>query len=112
MDHLGLSGGDSAGQVYSNMVNRAGILNKKAVYERLGSHHGIIQYFKTSDQSIEVAFANQSDLSTYMQTYPLPSPKFRANWIQLLVDNLQLRTCYKGCHPRQFTPEYPYTQHY
>jgi serine/threonine protein kinase len=77
---------DSAGSVYSNMVNRAEILNEKAVYERLGSHHGIIQCFKTSDQSIELAFANQGDLSTYMQTYPLPSSQFRANWIQLLVD--------------------------
>jgi len=50
MDHLGLSGGlqkivclknqkytpkTTAGPVYSNMVNRAEILNEKAVYERL-----------------------------------------------------------------------------
>jgi serine/threonine protein kinase len=77
---------DSAGLVYSNMVNRTEILNEKAVYGRLGSHHGIIQCFKTSDQSIQLAFANQGDLSTYIQTYSLPSPQFRANWIRLLVD--------------------------
>ncbi|KAH8695766.1 kinase-like domain-containing protein [Phaeosphaeriaceae sp. PMI808] len=71
---------------YSNMVNRAEILNEKAVYERLGNHDGIIQCFKALGESIELAFANQGDLSTYMQTSPLPSPKFRAKWIQLLVD--------------------------
>lgn len=73
-------------RAYSNMVNRAEILNEKAVYKRLGSHDGIIQCFEALDESIELAFANQGDLSTYMETHPLPSRKFRAKWIQLLVD--------------------------
>jgi serine/threonine protein kinase len=35
---------------------------------------------------IELAFANQGDLSTYMQTKPPPPHEVRAKWIKLLVD--------------------------
>ncbi|KAF1962102.1 hypothetical protein CC80DRAFT_400151, partial [Byssothecium circinans] len=55
-------------------------------YERLGSHDGIIQCFKALDESIELAFANQGDLSAYMQTNSLPSRELRAKWIRSLVD--------------------------
>jgi serine/threonine protein kinase len=71
---------------YTNMTRRAQILNEKAVYERLGSHDGIIQCFKALDEWIELAFANQGDLSTYIQTNSLPCQEFRVKWIQLLVD--------------------------
>jgi serine/threonine protein kinase len=75
-----------ANTAYFNMVNRAEILNEIAVYERLGSHDGIIQCFKVRDGSIELAFASQGDLLSYMQMNPLPSRQFRAKWIQMLVD--------------------------
>lgn len=71
---------------YINMVNRTDILNEKAVYERLGSHDGIIKCLKTQDESIELAFANQGDLAAHMQRTPTPSRNFRAKWIQSLVD--------------------------
>ncbi|KAF2176765.1 kinase-like protein [Zopfia rhizophila CBS 207.26] len=77
---------NNSGSAYSNMVNRAEILNEKAVYERLGTHHGIIHCFKALDESIELAFANQGDLSTYMRANPLPSQKFRVKWIQVVVN--------------------------
>lgn len=77
---------NNPGSAYSNMVNRAEILNEKAVYERLGTHHGIIHCFKALNESIELAFANQGDLSTYIRVNPLPSQKFRVKWIQVVVD--------------------------
>ncbi|PGH14650.1 hypothetical protein AJ80_05830 [Polytolypa hystricis UAMH7299] len=57
----------------SNFMNREEIRNEKAVYERLGSHEGIIHCFKALDDSIELAFANQTQ-------------ELRGNWIQSLVD--------------------------
>jgi hypothetical protein len=71
---------------HSNWVNRAEIQNEKEVFERLGSYDGIIQCFKATNEMIELAFANQGDLSTYMQTKPPPPHEVRTKWIQLLVD--------------------------
>ncbi|KAF2460479.1 kinase-like domain-containing protein [Lineolata rhizophorae] len=73
-------------RAYSNMVNRAEIQTEKAVYERLGSHAGIIECFKATDESIELAFANQGDLAAYMQANLAPAQELRAKWIRLLVD--------------------------
>ncbi|KKZ67384.1 hypothetical protein EMCG_06946 [[Emmonsia] crescens] len=71
---------------YSNFINRAELQNEKAVYERLGSHDGIIHCFKALDESIELAFANQGDLEKYIQTNSSPSRELRAKWIRSLAD--------------------------
>ncbi|KAK2799698.1 hypothetical protein FQN50_008398 [Emmonsiellopsis sp. PD_5] len=71
---------------YSNFINREELRNEKAVYERLGTHDGIIRCFKALDGSIELAFANQGDLKKYLQTNSSPSREFRASWIRSLVE--------------------------
>ncbi|WEW62032.1 hypothetical protein PRK78_007532 [Emydomyces testavorans] len=58
---------------YSNFMNREEIRNEKAVYERLGSHSGIIHGFTPVDDGIELALANQGDLEKYMRTNASPS---------------------------------------
>jgi serine/threonine protein kinase len=72
--------------VHSNWVNRMELLREKAVYERLGSHDGIIKCFKALDESIELAFANQGDLEHYVENNPPPPRPLRARWIRSLVD--------------------------
>ncbi|PGH01686.1 serine/threonine protein kinase [Helicocarpus griseus UAMH5409] len=71
---------------YSNFMNREEMRNEKAVYERLGSHEGIIHCYKALDDSIELAYANQGDLEKYMQKNPSPPQETKENWIRSLVD--------------------------
>jgi hypothetical protein len=68
---------------YSNIVNRAEILNEKAVYERLETHYRIIYCFKYLEGLIKLAFANQGELLTYCR----PESEFLST-IVLLSDDL------------------------
>jgi serine/threonine protein kinase len=57
------------------------------VYERLGPHQGIIGYYGISDEStgaINLAYANDGDLSDYIKTSSKPSQARRAEMIRLL----------------------------
>ena len=75
-------GYDAENQSFRDLVD-----NERKVYERLGSHEGIITYFGISDEStgtIKLAYANNGDLSDYITTCPKPSKADRAAMIRLL----------------------------
>jgi hypothetical protein len=64
-------GYDAENQSFHGLVD-----NERKVYERLGSHEGIIKYFGISDKltgAIKLAYANNGDLSDYITTYSKPS---------------------------------------
>jgi serine/threonine protein kinase len=70
-----------------NQSSRALVDNERKVYERLGSHKGIIEYYGISDEltgAIKLAYANDGDLSDYITTYSKPSQARRAEMIRLL----------------------------
>lgn len=72
-----------------NQMFRDMIINERLIYERLGSHKGIISYLGVHDQStgaIKLAYAKQGDLDLYIQSNDEPSEAFRATWIQSLVE--------------------------
>lgn len=70
-----------------NMTRRFEIQNEISNYERLGKHDGIIECLDLQKESIELAFANQGDLSSYIKSQPVPTEAFRVKWIQSLVDS-------------------------
>ncbi|EGD85263.2 serine/threonine protein kinase [Trichophyton rubrum D6] len=71
---------------YINEANIICLANEANVYKRLGRHDGIIQCFQTSSYSIELAFANQGDLFTYMQNNPRPTEAVIVDWIRSLAE--------------------------
>jgi serine/threonine protein kinase len=75
-------GYDVENQSFRDLVD-----NERKVYERLGSHEGILKYFGISDEStgaIKLAYANNGDLSHYIMTYHKPPQARRAAMIRLL----------------------------
>jgi serine/threonine protein kinase len=73
---------------YSNSINRDTLKREKAIYQRLGSYKGIIQCFKASDDGIELAFAKQGNLETYIEQNIEPQEPFKTEWILSLTDTL------------------------
>ena len=73
---------------YINDINRKNLKNEKSIYRRLGNHNGIISCFKPSDYEIELAFAKQGNLETYIETNPEPYESFKTEWILSLTDTL------------------------
>ncbi|PGH23695.1 hypothetical protein AJ80_02301 [Polytolypa hystricis UAMH7299] len=70
---------------YINNINRDTLKNEKSVYERLGSHKGIVTCFKTSDYGIELAFAKQGDLESHIAANPEPDGSSKTDWIVSLI---------------------------
>lgn len=71
-----------------NEINRETLKREKSVYERLGNHNGIITCLKASDDGIELAFAKQGDLESYIETTPEPHESVKISWILSLTDTL------------------------
>ncbi|KAL2370472.1 serine/threonine protein kinase [Blastomyces gilchristii SLH14081] len=72
-----------------NQMYRDMIINERLVYERLGSHKGIISYLGVHDEvtgAIRLAYAKEGDLECYIQSHDKPSETIRTTWIQLLVE--------------------------
>ncbi|OJD18390.1 serine/threonine protein kinase [Emergomyces pasteurianus Ep9510] len=75
---------DSYNQMYHDMI-----MNERLIYERLGSHKGIISYLGVHDEltgAIRLAYAKEGDLECYIQSHDKPSETIRVTWIQLLVE--------------------------
>lgn len=60
--------------------------NEVQVYQRLGSHRGIIHCFNATNNSIELTFANQGNLHDYIHGNPMPSEAVRREWMKSLTD--------------------------
>ena len=86
LDHY--AGHDRSNMEYINDINHKILKNEKSIYQRLGNHNGIISCFKASDYGIELAFAKQGNLETYIETNPEPHESFRTEWILSLTDTL------------------------
>jgi hypothetical protein len=82
------SGHDCSNMEYINDINRKTLKYEKSIYERLGNHEGIILCFKASDYGIELAFAKQGNLETYIKTNIEPPESFKTAWILSLTDIL------------------------
>lgn len=81
-------GQDSAYVEYINDANRENLKNERSIYERLGNHKGIITCLKASDFGIELAFAEQGDLETYIKNNVEPHASLKTEWILSLIDTL------------------------
>ncbi|KAJ9217055.1 hypothetical protein DTO166G4_1515 [Paecilomyces variotii] len=86
LEHL--SEPDRGDTEYINEINRETIRHEICVYERLGSHRGIISCLGVSEHGIELAFANQGNLGSYIENNPEPTESFKAAWILTLTDTL------------------------
>ncbi|QSS61031.1 hypothetical protein I7I51_05839 [Histoplasma capsulatum] len=67
-----------------NQMYRDMIINERLIYERLGSHKGIISYLGVHDQltgAIRLAYVKEGDLECYIQSHDKPSEAVRATWI-------------------------------
>jgi serine/threonine protein kinase len=73
---------------YSNSINRDTLKREKAIYQRLGNYKGIIHCFNASEDGIELAFAKQGDLETYIERNIEPQEPFKTKWILSLTDTL------------------------
>jgi serine/threonine protein kinase len=71
-----------------NQTNCEIFLNEKAIYERLEHHEGIIHCFKASDDALELAYAKEGDLKTYIETQTEPQLSTKIDWILSLIDTL------------------------
>ncbi|PGH09030.1 hypothetical protein AJ79_05759 [Helicocarpus griseus UAMH5409] len=72
----------------------------KAIYQRLGTHNGIIHCFKVHDRSTELALAKQGNLEQYILTHPAaPSVERRRLWIQELAE------AFGHVHERRVVPQ-------
>ncbi|PGH10662.1 hypothetical protein AJ79_05376 [Helicocarpus griseus UAMH5409] len=63
---------------------------ERQIYERLGSHAGILPYFGPHDDTgaIQLAYAQQGDLAAYIQSRSdpsLPPQALRKTWIETLI---------------------------
>ncbi|MCJ1253633.1 hypothetical protein MMC24_001445 [Lignoscripta atroalba] len=86
LDHY--SEHDRSNMEYIHDINRETLKHEKSIYERLGNHKGIIHCFKASDYGIELAFAKQGNLETYIKTNTAPHESFKTEWILSLIDTL------------------------
>lgn len=71
-------------QMYRDMIS-----TERQIYERLGSHKGIIPYSRVHDHStgtIKLAYAQQGDLESYIDYHDMPSEAIRASWIETSVE--------------------------
>jgi serine/threonine protein kinase len=73
---------------YINEINKEALKNERNIYERLGSHKGIIPCFKASDHGIELEFADQGDLESYIETAPEPPESLKTRWILSITEAL------------------------
>lgn len=74
---------------YLNTINRETLMHEIQVYERLGSHNGIVSCFGTSECGIELAFAKHGNLENYIATHPEPHESQKIGWILSLIEALQ-----------------------
>ncbi|KAI2830547.1 hypothetical protein CBS147321_10521 [Aspergillus niger] len=71
-------------QMYRDMIS-----TERQIYERLGSHKGIIPYLGVHDHStsaIKLAYAQQGHLESYIHYHDMPSESIRASWIETIVE--------------------------
>ncbi|PLB53294.1 hypothetical protein P170DRAFT_404306 [Aspergillus steynii IBT 23096] len=75
---------DAGDAEYMNEVNQKILENELLVFERLGSHEGIIPCFQTSRYGIELARA-QDDLECYLEKHPEREDTLKIEWIIRLI---------------------------
>lgn len=85
--------GNHPGLEHSNFMNREAMRNEKAAYERLQppgnvGHKGIIRCVNSNapNDALELEFANQGNLETYIRDNPIPARDLRVKWITSLAD--------------------------
>jgi len=74
----------SAGAYHVENMNEMSLMafeDEVEVYKRMGAHEGLIECFGVSAQGIELAFAAQGDLHSYIIAKPEQSEAMKAAWI-------------------------------
>lgn len=83
------------------------LIDERLIYERLGSHEGIIKYCGLHDEAtgaIKLEYANDGNLDDYVDAYEAPPAFARAAMIQRLADAL-LYMYDRGVMPQDIRPE-------
>lgn len=83
-----LSDFDRFNTQYMNDINRSTLVHEIQVYKRLGDHKGIISCICASEYGIELAFAKQGDLESYIEANPEPQEFVKTDWILSLTKTL------------------------
>ena len=73
---------------YMNDINRSTLVHEIQIYKRLGYHKGIISCTCFSEYGIELVFAKQGDLESYIEASPEPRCSFKVDWILSLAKTL------------------------
>ncbi|KAF2460516.1 hypothetical protein BDY21DRAFT_335622 [Lineolata rhizophorae] len=73
---------------YMNDINREALELEQRIYKRLEDHLGIIRCMKMSSNGIELAFAKEGDLESYIKTNPEPHDHLKIKWILSLITTL------------------------
>ena len=71
-----------------NDMNIDVLRNEVEIYKRLGSHPGLLQVFRLTEDSIEMAVASRGSLATYIKTQDQPSGALKASWIKSVISAL------------------------
>lgn len=83
-----LSDSDRSKMQYINDINRSTLVHEIQVYERLGDHKGIISCIGASEYGIELAYAKQGDLESYIEANPDLRQSVKIDWILSLTETL------------------------
>ena len=82
--------------LFNNEMNQEKIRNEIRIFQRLGSHPGIIKCIKASENGIELPLFKRGSLCSYIrQQENRPPQSVMAKWIQSIADIL----CH--CHERR-----------
>lgn len=83
-----LSDLDRINTQYMNDVNRSTLVHEIQVYKHLHGNKGIISCICASEYGIELAFAKQGDLESYIEANPEPYDSVKTDWILSLTKTL------------------------
>ena len=81
--------------LFNNEMNRDKLRNEVGLFQRLGSHPGIIRCLSSSEDGIELPLFTRGNLHNYIRDKERPSPSLASKWISSIADIL----CH--CHERK-----------
>ncbi|KKZ67921.1 hypothetical protein EMCG_06451 [[Emmonsia] crescens] len=85
-----------------NQMHLDQLILERQIYERLGSHEGIIPYHGSynTEGAIKLAYAKEGNLERYILAHEMQSPSqsLRVNWIRMLINTFHHLYTHKVLH--------------
>ena len=72
----------------TNQMNEEQLENEKRIFQRLGSHIGIIPCIQISAEGIEIAYIKNGTLEDHIKNQPPAADVLKATWLRSVVDTL------------------------